>query len=384
MEFYFKALAYLAVGALLGYAVFLIFLESPKPAFPPVPTNADYANETLAPILETGIVNLTMIEAPDCDICNAEGLMLEQVKIILLQSEFLRAGSARRIPASSTEARALISKYGIATLPAVVIEGEVARDAEFVLAWKETVGTLEDNRALVSRVDYPPYYDLENGTVVGLVEGIGIKASGCLECGDPALFLSSLEASPVAMAFTNTTIYDENDSRAQALIAQYNITKLPTLFLSEKGASAYPVFEQIRLLGAIEDGWFILRDVVPPYVDLADNRSVRGLVAAVYLVNSSCEDCLDISSLSEYLSEASGVIIVDEKTHEIDSAQGMELVQRYNITKIPTLIFSNEVRYYYKFEEAWAAQNNTVEEDGSFVFRAHNLLGGAGYQDLGG
>jgi hypothetical protein len=382
MEFYLKAILWLVMGTLFGFAIYFVFLTPAQPSLPMPPTNAPQQNDTMPQILETGAVNITMVDAPGCDICNAEGLMLEQVKTVLLKSEFLSVGTSKRLPGASSEAQALISRYNITTLPAVIIEGEVARDSEFVAAWKESVGSLEGGKALVTRFEYPPYYDLKNKTVVGLTQAIGIKASGCLECGDPGLFISSLESQPISMAFTDSTVYEENDSRAQALIAQYNITKLPVLFLSEGGASAYPVFAQIKPMGTIEDGWFILRDVVPPYVDLADNRSIRGLVKATYLVNSSCADCFNISSLSTYLSQTSGVVIVDEKTYELGSAEGAALREKYNITMVPTLIFSPDVRYYYEFEEVWKNQSNTVEPDGSFVFRAHGLLGSVGYQNV--
>ncbi|MCI0503964.1 hypothetical protein L0Y65_04600 [Candidatus Micrarchaeota archaeon] len=386
MEFYFKALLWLVMGIVIGFAVFFVFLQ-PEPqsgSLPEIPENPGPENDTMPPILESGLVNLTMVEAPGCDICNAEGQMLEQAKAVLLKSEFLQVDKAVRLPADSPEAQALISNYNLTTLPAVIIEGDVARDAEFVSAWTESIGTLEGASALVTRFDYPPYYDITNRTVVGLAMAIGIRASGCMECGDPALFISSLESPPVSMAFINKSVYDENDSRAQALIAQYNITKLPALLIAEDGASAYPVFEQIRQMGTIEDGWFILRDMVPPYVDLADNRSVRGLVNATYLVNSSCSDCFNISTLSGYLAQTNGVVIVSEKTYEADSIEGMALLEKYNITKIPALIFSDEVKYYYKFPEVWLNESNTIEPDGSFVFRAHDLLGGLGYQNISG
>jgi len=384
MEFYFKALLWLVMGTFFGFAIYFIFLTPAQPNIPMIPVNQEFANDTMPPILETGLVNVTMLDAPGCDVCNAEGLMLEQVKAVLLKSEFLSVGASRRLPAGSSEAGALISKYNLTTLPAVIIEGDVARDTEFVSSWKESIGTLEGPNALVTRFDYPPYYDIKNKTVVGLAKAIGIRASGCPQCGDAGLFISSLESGPISMVFINSTVYEENDSRAQALIAEYSITKLPALFLSEEGTSAYPVFQQIKPMGTIENGWFVLRDMVPPYVDLADNRTIRGLVNVTYLVNSSCVECFDITSLSDYLSQTSGVVIVGNRTYEANSAEGSELIERYDITKIPTLIFSNDVKYYYKFEEVWTNQSNTVEPDGSFVFRAHGLLGEIGYQNVSG
>ena len=123
MDFYFKALLWLVMGTFLGFAIYFIFLQPAQSALPAVPVNTLPDNDTMPQVLETGTVNLTMVEAPGCDICNAEGLMLEQTKIVLLKSEFLSVGTSKRLPAGSSEAQALISRYNLTTLPAVIIEG---------------------------------------------------------------------------------------------------------------------------------------------------------------------------------------------------------------------------------------------------------------------
>ncbi|MFH0884954.1 MAG: hypothetical protein V1861_04550 [Candidatus Micrarchaeota archaeon] len=382
MQFYVKALLWAAIGMLLGFAIWFVFLQPASPITPQMMQNTPPPNDTLPPLLETGLVNITMIEAPNCDECNAEGLLLEQTKTVLLSSEFLRTGVSKSIRWDSPEAKALIAKYNITELPSVIVEGDVGRDQVFVSAWKENVGTLEGTGALVTRLGYPPYYNITTMKVVGLVKAIGIKATGCLECGDPGLFISSLEGPTIGMVFTEKDIYEENSSEGMALIASYNITKVPTIFLSEEGASAYPVYSQIKVLGTVEGGWFVLRDVVPPYLDLADNRTLRGLVKAKYLVNSSCAECFDITLLSDYISQSTGLVISESQTYEADSADGRALIAKYNITKIPTLVFSPDAKYYPYFSQVWENQTSTIEADGWFVFRAHELLSEMGYQNI--
>lgn len=381
MEFYVKAVLWAALGIILGFAIWLVFLQAASPASPQMLQNAQ-VNETMPPIIETGKVSITMIEAPDCDICNADGLLLNQTEAVLLQSEFLRIESSRIIRPSTAEAQALIAKYSIVELPAVVVEGDVARDQEFVTAWKDNVGSAEGQNALVSRLGYPPYYNVTTGKVAGLVKGIGIRATGCSECGDPDTFIMSLESSTIGMVFTDKAVYDDNSSEGEALIAQYNITRLPALFLSAEGASAYPVFNQISPLGEIEGEWFILRDVVPPYLDLNANRTLRGMVSARFIVNSSCVDCFDIGVLSDYISQSTGLVINSSKTYEANSTEGRALIEKYNITRIPTLVYSPDAKYYPYFDEVWLNQTSTIEPDGYYVFRAQDLLNGIVYQNV--
>jgi hypothetical protein len=382
MQFYVKAILWATIGIILGFAIWFVFLQPVPPVTPQMMQNAPPPNDTMPPILEAGPVNLTMIEAPNCDECNSEGLLLEQTKTVLLASDFLRSGVSKSIRWDSAEAKALIAKYNITELPAVIVEGDVGRDRDFVSAWVENVGTLEGTEALVTRLGYPPYYNITTMKVVGLVKGIGIRAAGCTECGDPELFISSLESPTIGMVFTEKEVYEENSSEGRALIARYNITKVPVLFLSEGGASAYPVFSQIKMLGTVEDGWFILRDVVPPYLDLADNRTLRGLVKAKYLVNSSCAECFDIMTLSDYISQSTGLVVSESQTYEADSADGRALISKYGITRIPTLVYSPDAKYYPYFSQVWENQTSTIEDDGWFVFRAHDLLSGMIYQNL--
>jgi hypothetical protein len=383
-----NVLAWVVLGLAIGGVVYVALLQPAAPVQAPPSNNQSPPpqNQTPPPANLTANkskVDIVMIEAPDCDACNAGGMLLTEAQTVVLQSNNLDVGNTETIPYSNPRAAQLISTYGITELPALIVSGPTGDDTEFVSAWTGGIGTVESDGSLVTRLRYPPFFDLTNKTVVGIVDAIGIRAAGCIDCGEPALFISSLEGPQIGMAFDNTTVYEENDSEAQRLIAKYNITKLPTLFLEEKEASAYPVFEQIKELGTVEDGWFILRDVVPPYVDLEANHTLRGLVNAYFIMNSSCADCLNVSSLSDYISQNTGLVVANRTEFEASSPEGMALIAKYNITMIPTLVYSDEAQYYPGFRDSWESQNNTVESDGWYVFRALPMVG-APYQNISG
>ncbi|MEW6722974.1 MAG: hypothetical protein AB1324_06955, partial [Candidatus Micrarchaeota archaeon] len=374
-----NAAAWMLAGLAIGLVLSMVFV--PPPAAVPIqnataPTQPQ-ANETgELPGPQKPEVDLIMIEAPGCDECNAGGYLLTQAQTIIIQTDSFEVDESRTIQYPGQEASALVSEYNITELPALIITGDTSSDPAFIASWTDGVGSLESDGALVTRLRYPPFYDIENGTVVGLVEGLGIRATGCLECGEPLIFISSLEGPEIGMAFSNKTVYDENDSEAQELIAKYNITKLPVLLLKADQASEYPVFGQLETLGSVEeDGWYVLRDVAPPYIDLAANRTLRGLVTSVHIVNSSCAECFDIAGLSAYIEQQTGLVVVNQSTYEADSSEGAALISKYNITAIPTVIYSPDVSYYPRFEEIWTGQENTVEEDGWFVFRDHAAVG---------
>jgi hypothetical protein len=184
------------------------------------------------------------------------------------------------------------------------------------------------------------------------------------------------------MAFSEKMVYEENDSRARDLIAKYNITKLPALFLLAEDAAAYPIYDSLKTVGDVADEWWILRTVVPPYVDLAANHTEVGIVRAVFLVNSSCSDCFDVKGLSDYIAGQSGIFIANTSVYEINSTEGKAMAAEYNITAIPALLYSPDAKYYPMFDENWKNLNNTIESDGWYVFRAHEALQST-YQKIG-
>jgi len=59
------------------------------------------------------------------------------------------------------------------------------------------------------------------------------------------------------------------------------------------------------------------------------------------------------------------------------------LVAQYNITKVPTIIMSPDVKYYElnNFQTVWK-QVGTIENDGYYVFRSMRALNGVIYKDL--
>jgi hypothetical protein len=185
--------------------------------------------------------------------------------------------------------------------------------------------------------------------------------------------------------FTDKKILDENSTEAQAIVSNYNITKLPTALVDSE-IEYYPVFSQITNFKKTDDGWHIVRDIRPPYVDLSANHTVRGLVEAVLIVNSSCLDCMDINAISDAITFPNGVkaIALTNKTvYQSDSEEARALISKYHLSALPALLYSPEIALYPDFGLYWKQQNSTVEGDGWFVFRAHALTG-LPYQNISG
>lgn len=306
--------------------------------------------------------SLTIIRAPSCDLCTGGDSLAEDVSMILA-GEGVAALPPRNLSSSQPEAKALMAKYAITSLPALIVTGNVS--SRLVSDWAG-VGTVEGDGALVSRIAYPPYYNVTSGRLEGVVEAVAIGASGCAECMNASIFLTRLEEDPrIMMALAKKTELMDSDAEAAALIAKYKIASLPALLLSP-GAAAYPFFMSSILPDcSLEgDGWYVLRTVYPPYLNLSAGRAVRGIVDVIYLDNSSCESCLNLSGFGTEM-----IVTGNISTYDINSTEGRALAAKYGIKKIPTVVYSPEIAVYPGFSEFWLAANNTIESDGWFVFR---------------
>jgi hypothetical protein len=70
-----------------------------------------------------------------------------------------------------------------------------------------------------------------------------------------------------------------------------------------------------------------------------------------------------------------------ESSVDVASVQGKEFVALYELTQVPTVIIGKQASAYALFSSIWK-QVGTQEEDGSFIFRRNDALGGMKYRDL--
>ncbi len=379
---YFNLLLWVVVGCLIGATVYYAFFPPTQVNSSPIQlTNLTNSTNIIIPSPVTAL-NIVIINPNNCNQCNSSIDLLNQLQT-QTGAFHLSLNTPTILTQDSVQAQALISKYNISILPTLILTSNGSLNTTFVSLWQQRLGTSEPDGALIFRFVPLPYYSITNHSVVGLVQGIAIRATGCSDCFDPSLFFTSLTSTSVGMIFSNITILDRTDQSALALIAQYNVTNLPVLFLS-KDASAYDVFNQkILALGEIQGDWFVLKSAFPPYMDLANNNSIRGHVSSIEIINSSCKDCFNVSGLSDYIVRSSGIVIVNTSVLEANSSAAKVLFSKYSIKYIPTLIYSPDASYYPGFDSGWLGTNSTIEKDGFYVLRAQPYLN-LTYQNVSG
>lgn len=201
-----------------------------------------------------------------------------------------------------------------------------------------------------------------------------ITAKECAGCFDLATAADELKKSPILQIRQMSKILASSDE-AKALIKQYEITKIPTMILTGDEIDKLPV-QGFRKVG----NTLIMEEVPPPYIDLED-KEVKGLTKLTYLVDKTCLQCYDVKQHKEVLEYAFGIYIANEATADISSSEGKELVSKYKITQIPTILLSEEANEYPLVKELWD-KIGTKETDGILVFRNFEMTKDIVYKDL--
>jgi hypothetical protein len=160
---------------------------------------------------------------------------------------------------------------------------------------------------------------------------------------------------------------------------KYSITKVPTVvveFTGENKPDINTFFSSA--LGSVIDNKFVLTRILAPYYDLSA-RQLKGVIKVTYLTDKSCPECYDVKKHEVALKNL-GVDTSDSKRVDVSSAAGKELIKKYNITKVPTLLISGEVAEYTVLAQAWA-EVGIIAEDGTYIFANLDLMGDS-YKDL--
>ncbi len=277
-----------------------------------------------------------------------------------------RMQGIRRLSLEDVEARGYVERYAVKRLPAVI-------------AWNvpPDLSRLFEARgdAFVLESPSPPFYEVETSQVRGLVEAIAISPLGCDVCTSSTDLFSELQASGVYLE-TNELV--EGSQEADELITRYSIDFLPAFVFSDE-LLEYPQFrDSWSLLGSNEpDGFLTMRQPLPPVKNLS-TESIDGLVNVFYITDDSCTECYNVSVHRAALLSLN-VFLANETT--LNLSQAGDLLARYNVSKVPTVILSPAAAAYYPLVQLWQTAG-TKEEDGFFVYREFSNVGGISYRDL--
>lgn len=319
------------------------------------------------PVIVYAALDLTEIQAPACDKCYSMSNIITSIKTqnVNLTEHVI----------SSTDAQALISKYSITKLPALVVTGEINKTTTLTGFWSK-IGVVNNGAVVIEA--QPPYYSVKDSTVVGLVTLIRVFDSSCKLCTDVESLVKTFESSGVVIASDTSVEYNSADGKA--LISTYGLSNVPAVIVS-KNILEYPAMARIwpQLNATEKNNNYALHLSRPPYRDLAANRTV-GLVDMIYLNDSTCSECYDVMIHKQIVAGSFGVVLVNETLFDINSVEGKALVSKYNIKSVPTFILSPDAKYYVSLMQVWPSVG-TQESNGWYVFRNITQMQ-SNYKDL--
>lgn len=316
-------------------------------------------------------VTLTSITADTCTLCPSPDQVAAALKAMNVA-----VTSEEKLAASSTEAKQLIAQYNIQKLPAVIFTGNFSSKQGMIETLLKFM-TKKTDDVFVYEQTLPPYYDLTTKKTQGLVTLTLVTVPSCSDCVDVSQIGKQLEQI-LKIQQTKTAVY--NSSEGDSLVAAYKLTFAPAVIIS-KDASAYPQFTQLwKQYGTVEDdGTYVMRNLNPPYLDLATGNVV-GYVDVTYITDKSCADCYPVN-LHKQILTGMGVKLRTEKTTDVSDAAGKALTSKYKISAVPTVVLSGDIAKYTGLTQVWN-QVGTIEMDGSYVFRQLDKLQDVKYKNL--
>ncbi|MEK7189528.1 MAG: hypothetical protein AAB666_00935 [Patescibacteria group bacterium] len=207
------------------------------------------------------------------------------------------------------------------------------------------------------------------------VEAIIIKESSCVDCVNPNDFLEQLKKNNVNIKSEKTV--ERMSEEGNALIKKYNIEKLPTVILTGEIEKGEFLQKALPASGEIKDNAFILKNIGGPFV-VAATGEIKGRVKMILLVDSTCPNCYD-ARVHESIVKQFGLSAAAEMIDR-QSFAGKQLIAKYGITLLPTLILTGDLPSYPQLIKIWS-QIGTVAKDGAYVFR-QGVKGMGIYHDL--
>ena len=217
-----------------------------------------------------GRVALIYLEDASCKECSS----LKQMDAVLKQAG-VGIGSVETYDYTSPTAQQLISTYGVAKIPALLISKDIEAYPNLQQQLIQADISLK-NDYYVMPAQLAPYHDLQKDTIVGMATLIMLKDDSCTECYDVTVNKAIL--SRLGIIINNQETYDLATTSAKALLDKYKITKVPVILISPD-AQYYPSFTAVwNSVGSTEsDGWYVMRkpELLGAYKDLTTNEVVK-------------------------------------------------------------------------------------------------------------
>ena len=199
-----------------------------------------------------------------------------------------------------------------------------------------------------------------------------LTVPSCDDCFEVIAIPAVLEQNGVKLTQKE---YAYNSPEGKVLIEKYGIEKAPTV-LFEGDISQVPQLEGLLTNAGEEiNGIWVLRDIAPPYMDVATAKIV-GRVSIKTIVDNECFSCkyasvpigsaaVNYSLLGDTFREI-GVGVSENDVFDANSSEGKALIEKYNATRLPFMILSKDIEAYPELAAAFKNISD-IDPDGNYV-----------------
>ncbi len=222
----------------------------------------------------------------------------------------------------------------------------------------------------------PPYYDVQSGSVKGIVSITYVNISSCKQCPDLMPFVEQLKS---LVKVDHVKIVDYGSSAGKKIVADYEMARLPGILMT-RDIAEYPIGAQLAQVGTMKKEGTIALGATAPYYNVSEGE-VSGLAEVTLLNDSSCAGCYDAAMHIAVLQQGFGIYVNSVKTTDAQAAEGKNLISKYKIEAIPTLIINGDLSPYDRLNAIWP-NVGTLEEDGTYILRNMAAIPGNAYKNL--
>ncbi len=158
-----------------------------------------------------------------------------------------------------------------------------------------------------------------------------VRAQECEDCFDIQPLLDAIQSLDV-----NLTVVEKDQTSAASL----GVNNLPAIIL--EGETEVLPSNLMQLFNQSNDK--LVFESLPPYYDVSEQRVV-GKVSAVVVSKPDCVECRSYAQTLQDLQRAMGMFISSSE-FSYDSQEGQQLLEQYNLTKVPVLLLDKEADFY--------------------------------------
>ncbi len=302
-------------------------------------------------------IELEVITTNDCEDCY-------DINAVVGVIESTGVNITKKTTIDFSEAASLINKYDIEKVPTVIVTGELNRSKSLTFKLKDI--SEERQNAYIFTGLQPPFVETSTGDTKGRISLIHLKNNDCTDCYNLTPFIEQLSES--GLKFKEQGEIDVASDIGAGLVKRYEIEKVPTIIIDQELEVYSDILETWNLLGTKEDdGNFVMREISPPYYSIEDKK-VKGLISMTILKDKFCQDCYDPNIFHKPILLRMGVVLSQEDTIDIADDLAKDIIKKYKIEKIPTILLKGDVEEYPVLVKAWT-DVGSVESDGTYIFR---------------